>query len=115
MYKESGFRAGATGLGGCGLCQINLGNMGMLSSALGITNLYDPYDNMTAGAYLLSRYFQIASTHVSGDAIEVYALNAYNMGEGAYYTSCFSQGILDRAYSSSVIAVRNALINNGGI
>ena len=115
MYKESGFRAGATGVGGAGLCQINPSNYGLLNSALGITNLYDPYDNMTAGAYLLAKYTQIASTRVSGNAIEVYALNAYNMGEGAYYASCFSQGILDRSYSSTVIAIRNSIINNGGI
>lgn len=115
MYKESRYNAGAVGMNSYGLCQIHGSNRAMLASRLGLTNLYDPYDNMTAGAYLLSTYFQIASKYVTGDSITVYALNAYNMGEGAYYTSCFSRGILDREYSSSVISIRNRIKANGGI
>jgi hypothetical protein len=115
MYKESRFDANATGSNSYGLCQIHGTNMSMLSYRLGITNLYDPYDNMTAGAYLLSTYFQIAANYVSGDSLTVYALNSYNMGDSAYYTSCFSQGILDRDYSSSVIEIRNIIKSNGGI
>ena len=116
MYKESGFNPNAYGGGNSyGLCQIHVSNHARLASALGVSNFFDPYDNMTAGAYLLSNYMNIARTKVSGDAVEVYGLNAYNMGEGAYYNSCFSQGVLNRAYSNSVIAIKNSLINNGGL
>ena len=73
------------------------------------------YKVAKAGAYLLSTYFGIASKYVTGDAITVYALNAYNMGDSAYYVSCFSQGILDREYSSSIINIRNRLKVNGRI
>lgn len=70
---------------------------------------------MTAGVYLLANYLNSARSKVSGDAVEVYGLNAYNMGECAYYNSCYSQGILNRGYSNSVISIKNALINNGGL
>lgn len=116
MYKESGFNPNAIGGGNSyGLCQIHISNHANLRNKLGISNFLDPYDNMTAGAYLLANYMGIASTKVSGDAIEVYGLNAYNMGEGAYYTSCYSKGILNRAYSNTVISIKNRLINNGGL
>lgn len=114
MYKESGFNAYAVGGGNSyGLCQIHVSNHANLRAKLGVSNFYDPYDNMTAGAYLLSCYFGTASNVVSGSDVEVYALNSYNMGEGAYYSSCYSQGILHRGYSNSVIALRNSLVANG--
>ena len=116
MYKESGFNSNAVGGGNSyGLCQIHISNQSNLSRKLGITNLLDPYDNMTAGVYLLANYINSARSKVSGDAVEVYGLNAYNMGEDAYYNSCYSQGILNRGYSNSVISIKNALINNGGL
>lgn len=52
---------------------------------------------------------------MSGDSAIVYALNSYNMGEGIYFNTCYSKGILDRAYSTSVITIRNKLISAGGI
>lgn len=116
MYKESGFRANAVGGGNSyGLCQIHVSNHANLRAKLGVSNFFDPYDNMTAGAYLLSSYFQSARKVVSGADVEVYALNAYNMGEGAYYSSCYSKGILHRAYSNSIIAIKNRIITTGGL
>lgn len=116
MYKESGFNSNAIGGGNSyGLCQIHVSNHANLCNKLGVSNFLDPYDNMTAGAYLLAHYMSAARSKVSGDAIEVYGLNAYNMGEGAYYNYCYSQGILNRGYSNSVIAIKNRLINNGGL
>ena len=117
MYKESGFNAGAVGGGNSyGLCQIHVSNFSNLRARLGVSDFTDPYDNMTAGAYLLSNYFASARKVVSGeDAVEAYALNSYNMGEGVFYNSCYSQGILDRAYSNSVKSIRNSLIANGKI
>ena len=116
MYKESGFNPNAIGGGNSyGLCQIHISNHSMLRSRLGISSFTNPYDNMTAGAYLLSKYFATARSVVSGNDVEVYALNSYHMGEGVYYSSCYSKGVLHRSYSNSVIALRNRLVANGGI
>lgn len=117
MYKESGFNPYALGGGNSyGLCQIHISNHANLRNKLGITDFYNPYDNMTAGAYLLSLYFGSARRVVAGnEAIEAYALNSYNMGEGVYYNKCYSQGILHREYSNSIRALRNRLITNGGL
>ncbi len=116
MYKESGFNPRSIGGGNSyGLCQIHVSNHANLSRKLGISNFFDPYDNMTAGAYLLSIYMNSARKVVSGDNVVVYALNSYNMGEGSYFKNCYSQGILDRAYSNSIISIRNKLISTGSI
>lgn len=116
MYKESGFNPNAVGGGNSyGLCQIHISNHSNLRNKLGVSNFLNPYDNMTAGAYLLAHYINAARSKVSGDAVEVYGLNSYNMGEGAYYNYCYSQGVLNRGYSNSVIAIKNRLINNGGL
>lgn len=116
MYKESGFNPNAFGGGNSyGLCQIHISNHSNLRNVLGVSDFFNPYDNMTAGAYLLSKYFGTARTQVSGDSVEVYALNAYNMGEGAYYNTCYSKGVLHRSYSNSIIGIKNSLISNGGI
>lgn len=114
MYKESRFNPNAFGGGNSyGLCQIHVSNHSNLRAKLGVSNFFDPYDNMTAGAYLLSKYFSTANSVVSGPSVEVYALNSYNMGEGVYYSSCYSKGILNREYSNSVIAIRNRLVSTG--
>lgn len=116
MYKESGYNQYALGGGNSyGLCQIHVSNHSNLRSKLGVSNFFDPYDNMTAGAYLLAHYFTAARNRVSGDAVTVYALNSYNMGEGAYFNNCYSKGILNRSYSTSVLNLRNSLITNGGL
>lgn len=115
MYKESGFNKYALGGGNSyGLCQIHVSNHASLRAKLGISDFYDPYDNMTAGAYLLSIYFASARKMESDtNSIEAYALNSYNMGEGVFFRNCYSQGTLHRAYSNSVIALRNSLLANG--
>lgn len=118
MFRESGFNAGIVSAGGYayGLCQIGISNYANLNAKLGITDLLDPYDNMTAGAYMLSVYMGIASTKVSDELTKiVYALNSYNMGENAYYNLCFSQGIIDRAYSNNILSTRERLISTGTI
>jgi len=117
MYKESGFNPNAIGGGNSyGLCQIHISNHANLRNRLGISNLLDPYDNIKAGAYMLSSYMNSAKK-VSNDptTVEVYALNSYNMGEGSYYNNCYSQGIVDRSYSNSAISIKNRLIANGGL
>ena len=117
MCKESGFNPNAVGGGNSyGLCQIHISNLTNLINRLGIASLLDPYDNIKAGAYMLSIYMN-SGRKISADSatIEVYALNSYNMGEGSYFSNCYSQGILDRSYSNSVINIKNRLINNGGL
>lgn len=113
MYNESRFNPNASSGVAYGLCQIHQSNFSNLSRKLGISDFYNPYDNMTAGAYMLSTYIASASKKVTGDDITVYALNSYNMGEGAYYSTCYSKGILDRGYSNAVLRVRNNLITTG--
>ena len=116
MFRESGFNPSVSSGYAYGLCQIAASNYYNLNSKLGITDLFDPYDNMTAGAYMLSIYMGIAATKTSDYQTQiVYALNSYNMGEGAYYNNCYSQGIIDRAYSNNVLATRERLINTGSI
>ena len=116
MYKESRFNINAVGSNSYGLCQIYATNISSLKNKLGITDIMNPYDNMTAGAYLLSQYFANARKQVSGTAaIEAYALNSYNMGENTYFKLCYSRGVINREYSNSIKNIRNRLIANGGL
>ena len=97
MYKESTYRPGVVGGGNSyGLCQIHVSNHNNLMARLGITNFFDPYDNMTAGAYLLSHYISMY-----GDTVT--ALNAYN------------GRIANNSYGNSVLNYRGILISNGGL
>lgn len=97
MYKESTYRPGVVGGGNSyGLCQIHISNHSNLMARLGITNFFDPYDNMTAGAYLLSHYIGMY-----GDTVT--ALNAYN------------GRIANNSYGNSVLNYRGILISNGGL
>lgn len=98
MYKESGFNPSAFGGGNSyGLCQIHISNHVNLRSKLGISDFFNPYDNMTAGAYLLSHYMSSQGGNV------VNALNAYN------------GRVSGNSYGNSVLAIRNRLIANGGL
>lgn len=115
MFKESSYRSNAVGVNSYGLCQIYVTNFSMLTSRLGVSNFLDPYDNMTAGAYILSIYFNTARKYVSGNDVEVYALNAYNMGDGAFYSQCYSKGVLHRSYSTTIINMRNNLLSKGSL
>lgn len=97
MYQESNYRPGVVGGGNSyGLCQIHVSNHGNLMARLGITNFFDPYDNMTAGAYLLSNYI-----NMYGDTVT--ALNAYN------------GRVANNSYGNSVLNYRGILISNGGL
>ena len=65
---------------------------------------------------MLNVYMGIAATKVSDEQTKLFMrLNSYNMGEGGYYNNCFSQGIIDRAYSNNILATRERLINTGGL
>ena len=84
MKVESGFRTNATSSTGHGLCQINPSNLSYLNKKIGTTNLMDPYQNIKAGAYWLSRYYKSWKKTTSGEELSLHALNSYNWGEGNY-------------------------------
>ncbi len=117
MSQESGYNPSAIGGGNSyGLCQIHVSNFPNLRKKLGVSDFLDPYDNIKAGAYMLSLYMNSAK-RISTDAtiVDVYALNSYNMGEGSYFDKCYSKGIVNRTYSNSVLNKRNSLVTNGGL
>lgn len=77
-----------------GLMQVNDINMPELQEVLGITDIYNPYQNISAGTYLLARCLK------QGEEINP-ALMAYNMGyKGA--KDLWEQGIWSSEYSRSV-------------
>lgn len=117
MYQESHYNPYAVGGGNSyGLCQIHVSNHSNLMAKLGISDFFDPYDNMTAGAYLYAEYMNSANSKIADPTTAtVYALNAYNMGEGVYYRNCYSQGIIDRGYSTSILNLRERILTNGGL
>lgn len=97
MYRESTYNSYAVGGGNSyGLCQIHISNHSNLMAKLGISNFFDPYDNMAAGAYLFSYYM-----NTYGDTVT--ALNAYN------------GRIENNPYGNSVLNCRANLIANGGL
>ncbi len=94
MYHESRYQPSANNNNTyIGLCQVWNAHMANLGPTLGISNLYDPYDNMTAGAYLLSYY-------ISNNGSTEAGLASYGGGS---------------SYVPDVLAIREQLINNGGL
>lgn len=98
IFKESSFKPNADSGSSVGLMQINRINHEWLSKELGITNFFDPEQNVTAGLYILQQLF-----NKYDDPTKV--LMAYNMGEtGAkrlwnkgIYTSDYAEGVLQQA------------------
>lgn len=116
MYVESGYNANAVGGGAIGMCQIMSSNLSYLRRNIGTTSLYDPYQNIKAGAYWLSRYIKSWSNEASGETLELHALNSYNWGEGGY-RSYLRKGNSASSwyYGKRVVAIKNRLIANGGL
>ena len=98
--QESDFYPGAIGDGGksFGLMQIQRRWHEERMERLGVTDLIDPYQNVTVGidylAELLDKY----------DGNMEKALIAYNMGATGAYKNCFSKGIFSTKYSREVLA-----------
>ena len=84
MRTESNFRSNAKSTTGYGICQINPSNLSYLKKKIGTTDLFDPYQNIKAGAYWLSRYYKSWKDEASGEELDLHALNSYNWGEGNY-------------------------------
>ena len=105
IFKESSFRPDADSGSSVGLMQINRINHEWLSKELGITDFFDPEQNVEAGLFMLRKLFD--KYEDSG-----FVLMAYNMGEtGAkklwdkgIYMSDYAEGVLQQAeiYSEEI-------------
>lgn len=97
MYTESKFNAAAiSSTNDSGLMQINACNHAELSSALGVTDFTEPYQNIRAGLYILRRLFE------KYDEPSMVCM-AYNMGEyGA--SVLWDNGVYSTSYSQKVLA-----------
>ena len=116
MKVESGFRANAKSSTGYGICQINPANLSYLRKKIGTTNLMDPYQNIKAGAYWLSRYYKSWRDEASGDELDLHALNSYNWGEGGY-RKYLKKGNNASSwyYGTKVLKTAAKLEKNGGL
>lgn len=102
IERESGYRTDVKSItNDYGLMQINACNHKWLAEELGLTDMMDPYQNITAGVYIL------------GQAFEKYedpnqALMAYNMGD-AGMREAWKQGVHSTKYSRAVIETASLL------
>lgn len=96
IQAESDFQSDAiSNKGDFGLMQINTVNHEWLTSKFGFTDYLDPYQNVSAGIYILRELFEKYE-----DPSKV--LMAYNMGEtGA--KKLWDKGIFETGYSVSVL------------
>lgn len=97
MFTESAFVADSISItDDYGLMQINACNADYLEDKLGITDLFEPYQNIQAGLYILKGLFEKYGN-------ESLVCMAYNMGEyGA--SQLWDSGIYSTMYSEKVIA-----------
>ncbi len=100
MFTESSFDTDSISkTSDFGLMQINKCNHETLSSALGITNFTEPYQNIRGGLYILRGLFEKYD-----DASMV--CMAYNMGDyGA--SVLWDNGVYETSYSREVLAKAN--------
>ena len=84
-----------------GLMQINKRNESWLKEEVGTEDLFDPFDNIHAGAYILAGLFDKYE-----DANKV--LMAYNMGE-AGAKKLWDKGVYETKYTRKVIAEMGVL------
>ena len=94
IFRESSFRVNADSGSSVGLMQINRINHEWLSEELGITDFFDPEQNVKAGTYMLRQLFEKYE-----DAGMV--LMAYNMGESGA-RKLWNKGIYVTDYAESV-------------
>lgn len=116
MRTESNFRANAKSSTGYGICQINPSNLSYLNKKLGTTDLFDPYQNIKAGAYWLSRYYKSWKDEASGEELDLHALNSYNWGEGNY-RKYLKKGndAYSWHYGNKVLKYATKIEKNGGL
>lgn len=85
----------------CGLMQINRINLPELREKLGVTDLFNAYENVIGGIYLLK-------DALGYDSDTEHALMIYNCGIGSA-KKLFYKGIHSTEYSQKVLAVRDSL------
>lgn len=85
----------------CGLMQINRINLPVLRDKLGVTDLFNAYENAIGGIYLLRQ-----ALNYDGDT--EHALLIYNNGIGNA-KKLFYKGVHSTEYSRKVLAVRDSL------
>ena len=95
IFKESSFRFNADSGTSVGLMQVNRINHKWLSEELGITDFFDPEQNVTAGLYMLQDLFEKYD-------YPSLVLMAYNMGENGA-KKLWKQGIYSSAYSEGIL------------
>lgn len=97
MFKESSFRPDVISYNNTsvGLMQINYVNHPRLSETLGLTDFFDPEQNVTAGLFMLRELFDKYE-----DPAKV--LMAYNMGE-AGAKRLWKKGIITSDYAEGIL------------
>lgn len=99
IERESNYDDGAVGDNGksAGLMQIQEHNHYDRIERLGVTNLFDPFENVEVGI----DFFAQCITRNGGN-VEM-ALMSYNAGQKGAETNYFSKGIYSNAYSQKVL------------
>ena len=110
IFYESSYRADAVGDGGesLGLMQIKGCYQEERMARLGVTDLLDPYQNVTVGIDILAELVNEYDGNVE------MALMAYNAGRAGAEKYWFSKGEYSNEYSSKVVELAH-LLNGGGI
>lgn len=85
----------------CGLMQINRINLPVLCEKLGVTDLFNAYENVIGGIYLLKQA-------LSYDGDTEHALMIYNCGIGGA-KKLFYKEVHSTEYSRKVLAVRDSI------
>lgn len=94
--------------GDYGLMQINQINHGWLAKKYGLTDMFDPRQNITAGIMILS---ELAVYDDGTEAGLHKVLMAYNMGPtGA--SNAWADGTYSTSYSEEIMRIRESLIQN---
>lgn len=107
MKKESEFRSDAvSATNDYGIMQINGGNHEWLEGALGITDWFDPRQNILAGVYMLAQFNGYEDVHK--------ILMSYNCGPSGA-KKLWAEGVYSTAYSRSVVEILEGLevMNDG--
>lgn len=105
IERESNYDASAVGDNGesAGLMQIQEHNHYDRIERLGVTNLFDPIDNVEVGVDYLAHCIER-----NGGNIEM-ALMSYNAGQKGANENYFSKGIYSNAYSQNVLEIAQRL------
>lgn len=99
IFKESTYRSHLLGDGGksYGLMQVQKRWHEERMDKLGVTDLFDPFQNVTVGIDILAGHIEAYDGNVE------MALVAYNMGTTGARRNCFSKGVYSSKYSRAVL------------